>query len=971
MDYSNKRPIDLKKFSANSVKKLRKFLNVRSDDEVIDFAKANGVKVGRWESQQKTKAYSFLTSLYNEQIEQDRERKTEQKKAEKKEQKKAQKERRTRAIETIKTSGFGAAVNKKFIEKKLGVVFDYTTKPWKTLSDAEDVIRATAFIKKISKITPLLKNSFYAQHTYTLKDGTKKIRGGVVYSFDDKAKRDYYTKALFIWSEIINKGNEYAGHNIFYETPAEHEDDEGFYFETVRLVISTAVDVAPKKMEQYFLDGPTNCVCTPLKKLFNTMISNSTSDEVVKKYNRILNKLNEYEIIYAKGVPEDEMEKIAKTVGYKIIIHNLIGDESNVYNAGAKRILHLTNNRKNHVETGYVTISHDYKQATQKEIYEMVQSDPKCIIAGGDFKNPQSIQTEHGAYAVFNEKYELFKEFSDKIGIRNYAINAVKHRELNAFLKEARIINSAPVPLNNDPNAVDHDIIHVDIEKAYTQHKKCEYYQGFLGKIHHFVRGDFSVDFIKTHVGIYKFTVYSCPNKLLGLLGIRDHGDYTLPSPEILKFVSMGCRIGIYAGAFGSTFDFDYTPEMLVDRNYCTWAGKLGSDKRNNSYTFKADREWASHLKHEIGDHNVVFFEKEGFVKISVPKKTYTTTHHILAFITSYTRINMLTIMESISGELQKVILDGIYYRGNIINDSPIPFKSKEVKKHAGFAEGWYFTSTNDIENLPWFDSKFDGNCILAGAGGTGKTHSVFNYGGFVDVLYVVPTNQLGLKQKVQYTTIHRLVGEDCQAYNTMYRTPSVILIDELTMIEKSWIEKAIKMYPESLMLIAGDIDKTRWYQTRNGKPDNFSKIWRPSDWRYVFYETDYRAKCDVLKNLKFNIRQHMREVFTDGGKIDTLKMNHFISSVVPTHSFEDGVSMFTEGDIWICGTHKTEKKLEENGVISTFEDTKKTSFTIHSFQGLTIPSQRVFISLDLFEYAMLYTAVSRVCNFSQLVFIR
>ena len=46
-------------------------------------------------------------------------------------------------------------------------------------------------------------------------------------------------------------------------------------------------------------------------------------------------------------------------------------------------------------------------------------------------------------------------------------------------------------------------------------------------------------------------------------------------------------------------------------------------------------------------------------------------------------------------------------------------------------------------------------------------------------------------------------------------------------------------------------------------------------------------------------------------------------------------------------------------------------SFTIHSFQGLTINEGKVFISLnDCFEYAMLYTAVSRCVHFSQIVLV-
>ena len=63
-----------------------------------------------------------------------------------------------------------------------------------------------------------------------------------------------------------------------------------------------------------------------------------------------------------------------------------------------------------------------------------------------------------------------------------------------------------------------------------------------------------------------------------------------------------------------------------------------------------------------------------------------------MAFITSYTRINMLEIMENIEGELVKVILDGIYYKGTI-NEVDIPYKDKELKKHSGFGDSWYTES--------------------------------------------------------------------------------------------------------------------------------------------------------------------------------------------------------------------------------------------------------------------------------------
>lgn len=127
-----------------------------------------------------------------------------------------------------------------------------------------------------------------------------------------------------------------------------------------------------------------------------------------------------------------------------------------------------------------------------------------------------------------------------------------------------------------------------------------------------------------------------------------------------------------------------------------------------------------------------------------------------------------------------------------------------------------------------------------------------------------------------------------------------------------------------------------------------------------------------------------MRKIFTDGGQFDAMAMNSYFRRRVPTVSFDEACTMFRPGNIWIAGTHKTNKMLLDKGIVSGYinrdkeiclEDSpgaeKRGSFTTHSFQGLTIEDEKVFISLDFFEYAMLYTSVSRVCNYSQLVVVK
>ncbi len=191
-------------------------------------------------------------------------------------------------------------------------------------------------------------------------------------------------------------------------------------------------------------------------------------------------------------------------------------------------------------------------------------------------------------------------------------------------------------------------------------------------------------------------------------------------------------------------------------------------------------------------------------------------------------------------------------------------------------------------------------------------------------------------------------------------------------------------MYPNSMFYIAGDIDEKQWYQCRNGHPGNFSKVWIPTNWRFVHYAVDMRSKDDELKLFKTDVRRVMREVFTDGNQTDANRINSYVKKNYKTVTFEEATSMFVNGDIWIAGTHKTNEALLKKGIVSGYinrnkeivkedEDgaVKRGSFTTHSFQGLTIETERVFMSLDFFEYAMLYTSISRVCNFNQIVLVR
>ena len=877
--------------------------------------------------------------------------------------------------------------------------------------------------KVVAKKIPVLMD-----HTYTkIKNNFSKERGqfdpiGIPESRDDALNRSLMEDLKKLSKKLVGVtdfyvqlfGQGYILHNtysdpesIFWEVlvkfffpegsdPEENANNRIYnglpnIGDSTRVVVLLSNTVIPEKLQQKYRDGgEKHCVIQPIYDLFMGYASNSKSDESRKKLERTARQIKKYEEIYPNGVPEENMTEIGKVARLCIIIHDILGNETIRYNPTSTKFIRFTNTRINHLDSGYLCFDDRPQKISKDELNKIVLEHDKnneFYLLRSNQNGYLSIKSIRGCWEVENKENDIMKEFSESIDIHKCSYDALKYPEMNELIVESRIVNAAPMPLCEKPD----DIIgaeHIDLTKAYTQHKLCPYYQGFMGVIHQWRKLNITSGvgkFLEEHLGTFQFEVTSKNNEFLNMFGIFSGFKYTLPSVEILYFIrefKMTCILK--AGCWGSRFDFDYTDEMLENRRYCLWAGKNGMQNNENIYTFKGSSEWASHIATTIGKENVGFFEKYNIITCKIKNKVSYTRHHILSFITSYTRINMLEIIRKIPREsLIKVILDGLYFRGDIPDISLPHKKNKELKTHERFREFWYYPSVVDCGKWPEYKQEFDGRCILAGAGGTGKTHTILTDKGFVNTRYVVPMHSLGQevrnKYNVSYDTMHKFIGKDCLSRRQESRSiPSVVLIDELTMHDGDDIDKAIEMYPESLIFVAGDIDSKQWFQCRNGNDGQFTNLWR-QDWRYVFFEKDYRSLDDDLRKFKIAVRQKMREVFTDGKSGDSRLINKWVKENYKTISINEAMSKFVSGDIWIAGTHATNKKLLDNGVVSGFiknkqisfsDGEKRGSFTIHSFQGLTISDKRVFISLDNFEYAMFYTAISRVRKFDQIILV-
>lgn len=735
---------------------------------------------------------------------------------------------------------------------------------------------------------------------------------------------------------------------------------------------------------QMFRDGISHCVFTPLLSRLQRNLEETDSKDRKTRLKQKIARLNILSDEYESGVPVEAMETVAKASGFKIIINDILGKEIYTFNqAGRCGNVQFTNTRPNHIDEGKIVLDGESINVNAREMNDIwidVRKKKQFYMIEGDLKNnePRKIRTIDGVYELEDKDKKYFEKMNTQFDIHKCRFNASKYPDVNAFIKEGRIINSWVTPFSDDKPTG-----HLDMPKAYTQFKKCAWYSGFLGVIHQWRSGNFDRQWIEDNIGLYRIHVKTT-NPLFLKLGLT--GTHILPSPEILYFMDQGVECSIDAGVWGQRMDFTFDDDMLTDRRYAKWSGRLSMEYHSKKYSFDCERDWAEHIKADYGD-DCYYWEDKKLCSVKLPIQNVHTNHHILAFITSYVRIQMMEALKQFDlNQVVKVVLDGIYFKGEAPKCLDW-FRPKEIVDHSYQGFAWYSPSNVSID---WSAKWISDNTLLTGQGGAGKTYKVMTDTGFNRILFVSPQHILGKsiseEYNVSYTTINKLIGQDCVPYIKERAYPPVLFIDEVTQIPSEWIDKIFTMYEDSLIILAGDLNDKQWFQCRNGKPGEFSNVWKPSGVTMIEIGGDRRSRDDLLRQLKIDIRNEMKRVFVDGDSNEVNRMKSWAIQHLPLINLDEGVKRFVSGDVWIAGTNKTSDTLLEKGVWSGWykkggeiefvepsepEYKKRGSFTIHSFQGRTLKTGKIFISVnDMFEYSMLYTAVSRAVNFDQLMFV-
>ncbi len=799
------------------------------------------------------------------------------------------------------------------------------------------------------------------------------------------------------------------------------------------------VDVLPQAQQvmairlegQKFRDSAAeHCVCAPLKRMWEEYVENAAPGKSKKKFETELAAIELAAQTYPDGIPEGEpMEALAKALKRKIIIKLLLSADVQAYNADCtKGTIVFHNVRENHVEFGgkalsHITLASSPIIVSQEELSSIVAEhirNGEFVLYSGMQGKERRVFSARGAWGVNDAKAELMEAHEKANNLKDIGVNARTHPELNEYLRDGRHNVGQPIKLADGvPEA------EVDMSKAYTQAEKCKYFRGYAGMVWGYGRLPEMSEaeakkYLEDTIGYFTIRIETNPDAVSSRFGLTAGKTLTLFSPLVLYLMAHGATMKLLSCVICHRIEsIEYSDEMLKTKAYAPWAGRLSYDADDTEFNCTATRRFAQHLK--ANDYRVKWRwvdghgeDATGVATVLVPRKHRMTRHQLFGSICAYTQMNVMEAVRCFDAEgrlddVKFATLDSILYSGELAAGVSSLFRTKGEWCVPAFADpteealGKYLHTNDWYDCLPssdeWMELLAEPRIltptVLAGQGGCGKTHSTMTSKVFHRPIYISPLVKLckDVYQKfgVRSETIHQLIGMGCLPLCKQDSAhPSVVFIDELTMIPAEWIAKALKMYPRTLFLLGGDVAVRNGqmvaYQCRNGTPGKFDELFNATSWNWIHFTTDRRALDEPLKAMKLHVRKLMDEVRTDGESDDAIELAGIIRDSYPTMTQKEAVKMFKnpitmgasgsagEGDIWIAGTHKKNEELWELGIRSGLDKSGKprASFTTHSIQGQTVETGRVFISInECFELAMLYTAVSRVRRWEQVVLVR
>lgn len=764
--------------------------------------------------------------------------------------------------------------------------------------------------------------------------------------------------------------------------------------------------ITARKKPQAFREGMDHCVFQPIIQFLEMAKSEAKTDKTKWNYQAKINKAEKLAIQYEAGVPEEEFESVAKALDIGIVVHSLDQHELYRYNNrhGKNKIFHFINTRMNHVEMLTISLDAEPEMITKEEGVQLIE---KCVADRlynyyeGTITNPRTILTAGKRYVVGDKLSTALFDFTKSFD-RGCMIDYIKEKELGDFL-----LSGVNLMINfKNKKCSGKSVAEIDMKKAYTQFKRCSVYQGFPAIINNVRQCETDHD-VMMYPGVYQVLIKKMTKTFMNVnkidlakaYGFAEGGYYVLSSPWIVKLREIGCKVEILYGAWGKRMEFEFSQEMITEKLYAPWTGMQMRRDTDLHYKMACDPEFAEVVMGQHEEENVEYNQATQTIMIDKKKDHHYIMPHVSAFLVSYTQIQVFdeaskyNVSEIVAHKLDSIVL----------TREPLPFDSTlwEDSTEDGIAMSDYtsdYIFKNRYMELSYGSrTPFMGDCFISGAGGSGKTHTVMSDVGFRGKYFVSTSWELVSDKMAEYGShggsVNQLLGFDIygkkiQSYRDKFGQPGVIVYDEMSMSNTELVEKIKAMYPYSQCVLMGDYTKGKYYQSSvlmEGK-----QLYHPISYHTI--DADYRSIDEETRSFKKIVREMMDRdesligyLYSMIPSVKDIKNEYSLDYVMTgTHA---RIKYFTEmlksdKNWYKVVNHKFDDVMKKcagmrdvylHGEVLDFSIAGRTeiahAFTVHSFQGKTIPMEKkCFVDLTYLRTNQdIYTAISRVRSIHQL----
>ena len=522
-------------------------------------------------------------------------------------------------------------------------------------------------------------------------------------------------------------------------------------------------------------------------------------------------------------------------------------------------------------------------------------------------------------------------------------------------------------------------------------------------------------------IGYYTITIIDKSEKIKVIFG-ENKDNIVLTTPQIITLKNHNIEFNINNCLISPSIPFKFDDSMLRKENelkhYCKSVGIFISQNNHIKKYIKTDNpeEFIKIINNKNNKIDIAINYKN---IIEISEDTNASLKHIGFFIHSFTSAEIIEFIlnNDNTDDILGVKLDSLIVRKDAkFNYNEEKYKTKEanIYKLVGYDNGFlkpYIQSSNYINNckVQLFDNVHylkNRVVLFQGKGGAGKSSDIRKNFEPYEVCYSALAWARGVDFKndddynCSILSLNKLIGSNNCEKIKLNKFCKTIVLDELTLINSSIIDKVINDFPDKRIILIGDIDKDGFnFQCSMSSMDGF-QLFHPKnydDCQMINFTTNYRFD-DELNNKLDDLRKFMKLNSHKTNKIELL--NEYVKNSFSECYIDKEQLYFSDGYMGISSLQEdklnfkyTNYFLDKGGCRPIYYNNKtifnKNIFkggisyekpshnnydirlfeSVHACQGKTVPSKSLlFIIIEKnFDYQLLYTALSRARSLSQI----